>query len=107
MSIQIVPTPPPGVAFSEQRTTLEGVDYTLKFRWNARDSAWYMDIADAEAVTLRTGIKLVPNFRLLFYVPPLADLPPGDFMLFGKEGAGAAPDLDTLSTEWVLYYVES
>jgi hypothetical protein len=52
------------VANYVQTTQLGGKTFLLAFRYNERDHAWYLDIADA-AGPIRSGIKLVPNFLVL------------------------------------------
>lgn len=45
--------------FYSIRTTLDGADYTLNFRYNTREQRWYMDIYDSEEVALLLGIKIL------------------------------------------------
>lgn len=40
-------------------TLLDGVAYVFRVYWNARDEAWYMDIADGERVVVAYGLKIV------------------------------------------------
>lgn len=56
----------------------------LRFSWNAREEAWYMDIQTQDQVNIVTGIKLVINYPLLGqYIA--YDLPVGDFILWDLE----------------------
>ncbi len=61
----LVPCIPAGSSTWSQRTALDGVDFTLTFRWSQRDGHWLMDIADSEGVAIRHGLMLAPNVDLL------------------------------------------
>lgn len=43
---------------------LDGVVYTLRFLWNRRDSAWYMDVGDEDGVPILNSIKVVVDFPI-------------------------------------------
>ena len=38
---------------------LSGVPYLIDVHWNDRDSAWYMDLYEADETVILAGIKLV------------------------------------------------
>jgi hypothetical protein len=53
----------PTAPFYEFATTLDGVAYRFRFKFNARDSAWYFDLYDAIAGTLlRAGLRVVTGW---------------------------------------------
>lgn len=63
--VHLVPGPTGnGDTQSVQRTVLSGVEYELRWRWNARAGAWYMDLLDAGGAMLATGRRLVVNASL-------------------------------------------
>lgn len=45
-------------------TELDDTTFGFEFRWNARDSAWYMSIFDGNGTELASGIKVVLNAAL-------------------------------------------
>lgn len=42
-----------------QRTILDGVEYELQFRFNTRESNWYVDLLDTDGNYLAAGRKVV------------------------------------------------
>lgn len=78
MSILTIPTT--SDPFYSQTVNLEGVDYLFEFRWNQRESSWYLAIYQSDE-TLLCSVKVVTNWDLLrrFTDPRL---PPGP--LFAK-----------------------
>lgn len=78
---QIIPTF--DTPFYAESVALDGVNYTLDFRYNTREDCWYLSIATYEGVDLVNGIKLVCQISLL---AKWADnrLPPG--LLFCMAG---------------------
>lgn len=72
MSLQIIPTDTVAL-FWDQTTTLDGVPYLLTFRYNSRESVYYLTIQSVDgSVTYVQGLKLVTDFPLLqsFATPP-------------------------------------
>lgn len=43
----------------EFNTTINEVTYAFSMRWNARDSAWYMDILEVDQTPVVYGVKIV------------------------------------------------
>ena len=84
---------------------LAGVVYHLKFAWNAREEAWYMDIQDQDEVDILVGIKLVINYRLLLQYRAL-DVPDGDFICWDLEQNPVAGGItfDNLGTRYQLLF---
>jgi hypothetical protein len=63
---------------------LTGKLYNLGFSWNTREEAWYMCIS-LEDTILISGIKLVPNYLLLYQYESLPNLPEGDFFIVDND----------------------
>jgi hypothetical protein len=59
---------------------LNGIMYSLQFLWNTRDNAWYMDIYLQDTVVL-SGIKIVPNYALLYQYQGTPNIPAGEFFV--------------------------
>ena len=64
-----------------EEVELDDTTYILYFYWNARDSAWYMDIYNSDDDLILAGIKLVLGYALLHQYAYLAGLPDGEFMV--------------------------
>lgn len=93
----------PGDAFFDLQAVLDGVTYTLQFRWNVRLEAWFMDILDEQGVTmLLAGLRLVANWPLGAY--NTGRQPPGAFVAFDTSGEGLDPGLDDLGDRVQLKY---
>lgn len=81
--------------FWSQTTTLDGVSYLLEFRYNTRESCYYLQISQPDGTVLVQGIKLVTNFRLLRRRIDTR-LPPGDIVAVAYDGSPAPAALGEL-----------
>lgn len=101
----VVPCTPNGAARWSQRTALDGVDFTLAFRWSQRDGHWLLDIADAQGAAIRSGVALVPNINLLAGVID-ARRPAGRLGVLDTTGAlDVDPGFADLGARFLLVYV--
>lgn len=50
----------------EEQITLSGTIFLLKFTWNSLNEFWTMDIRDRDENPILLGIKIVPNYPLLY-----------------------------------------
>lgn len=90
----------------EQQVTLEGVTYTLKFRWNVRYGAWEMAMLDAEGTTAhQVGLVLRADWPMDVYLPDR--IPSGVFVAIdtgAPVGSGEDPGFDDLGNRVQLHY---
>lgn len=68
------------VAYSRQKTRLDGRDYVLTFSYNEREDRWYLSLYDDEDKPILLGLKLVSNFPLLRHYHWDERVPPGELM---------------------------
>lgn len=102
----IVPTSP-DEPFYEQQSTIDGVDYTLTFRYNQREECYYLTIGDVSGNDLVKGVKLVCGWSL-FLGHQHPDLPTGRFMVLSHvNGDNESPKLGELGDgrRCMLYYL--
>lgn len=100
----LAPCTPNGDARWSQRTALDGVDFTLTFRWSQRDGHWLLDLADAEGVAIRHGLSLVPMVDMLAGVVD-ARRPAGKLAVLDTSGADDVdPGFADLGERFVLVY---
>ena len=59
------------------QTSLDGVDYGLRFRWNARVSRWFWRLEDATGAVILGDRKLVCNAPMMHHFPVVGG-PSGD-----------------------------
>lgn len=85
------------------RTTLDEVDYFLRFRWNSRSALWLMDIYDADDQPINMSIRLVVNTNLIEKYKN-DRMPKGILMLFDTEGSYEECGFDELGNRCVLIY---
>ena len=92
----------------EQQATLDGVTYTLKFRWNVRGEFWTMHVLDIEGVIAhRVGMVLRVNFPMDLYTRDPNRLPPGIFVAVDTAGdpdEGEDPNFDDLGSRVQIEY---
>jgi hypothetical protein len=51
--------------FYEQRTDLNGIEYTLLFEWSSKESVWYLSIYALDETPIALSLKLLCNIALL------------------------------------------
>lgn len=93
------------IANYNQQHELEGVVYTLEFRYNSRADAMYVNVLDSEGNILYGGLKLVSNWPIN-RVNPNVSAPPGAFLVLDPQDA-SAPILDDLQRNVSFHYVDS
>lgn len=84
--------------------TLVGVAYWFDFRWNVRDSAWFLDVYDATQVPIWVGIKCVIGTYLgrACQQLPFTD---GALMCFDTSGAGKDAGFGDFGTRVRMAYL--
>lgn len=97
-----------GVPHFRQRNTLDGVEYTLDFRWSQTEERWYLDLRDSAGTLLVGCIKLVANYPLLRgRRRSVAGLPPGELWIADGREFPADPGLDELGDTHQLLYIDA
>lgn len=86
----------------EQRFTLDGSDYLVRFTWNARSGRWYWEMTDIEGNALTGQRKLVADWDLLDDITS-GTLPPGQLWTLTPDGVD--PGLLDLDRDFALIYI--
>lgn len=82
---------------------LDGVTYTLEFRWNTRQSGWFMSIQEEDETPIMSGIRVVVDL-------PLGKrsrderMPSGALIALDTQDQHKDPDYDELGPRVVLLY---
>lgn len=84
-------------------TQLDGTQYVIDCRWNSRAEAWYLDVLDANADPIRTGIKIVLGAALGARCTD-PRFPQGLFLASDLSGQGREAGLDDLGVRVFVYY---
>lgn len=100
-----IPTSFNGESHVEQRTTLSGRDYVLRFDWNQRDGHWFLGIFQPNGDPVITGLKLVVSWRLLG-ARTEALRPPGELLVFDTQAPEIDPGFNDLGARHGLVYFE-
>jgi len=103
--IYIVPTAPTD-GNNRQRTVLDGVEYEILFRYNARESNWYFSLLDTNGNFIATWRKLVVNYPLL-QGDVGQDIPPGFLYNLDRTISGDEATLKDLGDRVVLMYIDN
>ncbi len=90
-------------SFTES-VTLDGVPLNFKFIWNGRDSAWFMDILDADNDAILNGVKIVNGWELIFRATDIR-LPLGALLVVSLQGNEDVIRRDNMSTDYDLIYM--
>lgn len=103
-----VPCTPAGASSWSQLSALDGVTFTLTFRWSQRDGRWLLDIADADGVAVWVGCALNVGVPLLRGCVSTRR-PAGELIVVDTTGANNVDpgfdDLGAPGARFVLMYV--
>lgn len=82
----------PGAPRFSLETDVREVSYKFTFRFNSRESKWYMDITDPDTdANIRNGVKLVADYPLLRAFLG-DDRPQAVFFAIDTESGGIDPE---------------
>lgn len=62
-----------------QEIELSSVKYVMRFRWNATNEYWSMDLLDGNEDPIVVGVKIVNNWKILDQYS-MTNLPDGDIV---------------------------
>ncbi len=98
-----------GVANYRQRVELDGVNFLLDLRWNARNEGWQLSLFTAEETPLVQGLTVVSNRPLLDRWRSLDGMPAGEILALDETNTIAVPGYDQLGRDQAvqLIYVEA
>lgn len=100
----IVPTRS-DLANYDQTVELAGTVFAMRFRHNAREDAWYLDLLDEAGAPLREGLRCVPNWPLLRTYMDRAR-PNGELVAFDARPAPEPATLEELGPQALLAFSE-
>lgn len=83
---------------------LDDVSVAMRFAWNSRSSAWYMDLESVNGKN--NGIRIAENRLLLG--SKNKTLPNGSDLIMLKRGVSAESGLDffNLGLDYIMYYAD-
>lgn len=85
---------------------LDGANYNLRFRYNARDGKWRLTLEFESSVLIRS-LVLVESEDLFSKSRHVEKLPPGDLIVRDMDGLGRDPDGETFGDRVLLLYREA
>lgn len=85
------------------QVVLDGLTYTMEFRWNTRDAAWFLDLATEDGTPVASGVRVVVGFPLCARVTGANRLP-GVLIARDTSGRGIGPGLADLGDRVKLLY---
>lgn len=88
----------------EQLVALDGTPVRVRFRWNARDSSWYMDIRGASGGNILLGKKIAADIDLLRF-SPIQELGNGALVSTDLSGSGLRPEFDDFGSRIAIIYM--
>ena len=89
-----------------QRVSLDDVQFELRFRWNTRLQAWFVDILDEDRIVLVYARRCVIEWPLLRQARHLDDIPGGELMNVDTTQRGVPPIADDFGTRVLLMYID-
>jgi len=101
--MQIIPFKEP--AAWQNQITLTSVIFILRFRWNALNAYWVMNISDGNDQPILLGVKVVTNFDLTAQFKALTGMPLGDILCQNINGLWDTIErFDMGQTNEIIYY---
>lgn len=77
----------------------------LVFRWNTRETSWYMDLCEVDGTVIAGGIKIVANVDLTSRFHAQGS-PKGALVTIGESIKDERPGRDEFGTRVKLYYFD-
>jgi hypothetical protein len=102
----VLPVTPSGAQFSFV-AELDGVSYTLEWRWNWRDAGWYLTLGDGEGNPMAQNLRVVLNTALNATGFGRQEWPPGILFALDTSGKDVDATLDDLGSRVKVYYAEA
>jgi hypothetical protein len=98
----------PSIAFYTERIQLDGVLYTIQYRWNQRMGHWVQNVQDANGNDLIDGILQLTDYPLGYKgIGTIQGYPPGVQMIVDESGAGLTADRKTFGSGVNPYYFQA
>ena len=105
MTVSVLPTSVT-VASYVFTVDLDGVEFQLSFKFNARDDAWFLTILDTDGNILRASLKVVNEWFLLrLWQEDIA--PEGELIPINRGDVPAPPTLTQLGEDVLLTYLDA
>ena len=92
---------------SEVTYSLDGSEYTFRWRYNERAGAWFFDVADANGDSIISGRKVIVSWPLMGWREVDTRLPGGRLFACDTTDADLDPTVDDFGTRVVINYVEA
>lgn len=106
--MSMVPTPPDGSFAYVFRMQLDGTFYRFQYKWNPRDTSWYLDIADDKGSATVRNLRMVIGDDILAPHRSLGQdaCPQGNLSVIDTSGAGLEALREDLGVRVIVDYVE-
>lgn len=103
-----MPTPPDGEFIYPFRIELDNIFYRMQYRWNIRDSSWYLDIATDAGVSTVRGMRMVIGTDKLAPHRSLGsdNCPQGILTVTDTTGQGREAAREDLGVRVIVTYLE-
>lgn len=86
---------------------LDGVLFRLEFKFNERDSAWYMSILDIADNRLRSGLRVVTDWPLIRLWQEIQTRPAGEMIAVALGDIARPALIDELGEQVILTYLDA
>ena len=86
-------------------TELDGISYSLSFRWNGRAGQWVLDLGDGDGNVIKAGIRCVLGVPLLYQYQGQPGVPAGFLVFVDTTNANRDMEYADLGRRVVLTYV--
>jgi hypothetical protein len=87
-----------GRAYTSQRMTLDGRDYTLDLKWNDYLECWTFSLSDSELLPIVEGVRITTNRPLFRWYKSDDRMPPGELVAITLTNDVSDPGFDDFGT---------
>lgn len=89
-----------------ERVSLDDVSFELRFRWNTRMQAWFVDVFDEDGGIIVYGRRCVIEWPLFRQSRHLAAIPDGDMMCIDTTQRDVPPTQFDFGLRVLLLYLD-
>lgn len=105
VAILTIPMPDGTLPWSEFRSSISGVIYTIRIRYNVRSQRYVMQIEDSSGNVILAGIPILIERSLIGQYPTLA-IPPGVLFATDDSGQEQQPTQNSFGVDHTLWYLD-
>lgn len=90
-----------------QRVAFDGTTFELRFRWNTRMQAWFMDVLDEDRNTVVYARRCIIEWTMLRQSRHVDGAPAGELINIDTTQRDVPPTLEDFGTRVLMMYLDA